>query len=149
MNFLVIFTKNILHERISAVAGIMNTYNLNIMKKYFLAKIIMLIIFVFICCDRIENRFLYIDNNSNSSISCFITKREFNLMKKGDYFLAVDLKENEKGNLNPVKPTWERFIEQCDNNKLHFYIVSVDSINKYGLNTVFKQNIYIKKSISQ
>ena len=34
MNFLVIFTKNILHERISAVAGIMNTYNLNIMKKY-------------------------------------------------------------------------------------------------------------------
>ena len=88
------------------------------MKKYFLATIIMLIIFVFICCDRIENRFLYIDNNSNSSISCFITKREFNLMKKGDYFLAVDLKENEKGNLNPVKPTWERFIEQCDNNKL-------------------------------
>ena len=47
--------------------------------------------------------------------------------------------------MNPVKPTWERFIEQCDNNKLHFYIVSVDSINKYGLNTVFKQNMYLKK----
>ncbi|MGA9637555.1 MAG: hypothetical protein WBQ70_03560 [Flavobacterium sp.] len=66
-------------------------------------------------------------------------------MKKGDDFLAVRLKENESGNLNPVKPRWEKFIEKCDNNKLHFYIVSVDSINKYGINTVFKQNMYLKK----
>jgi len=120
------------------------------MKKYFLTSFLILTIVASFSCDKIENRFLYIKNDSKSAVSCFITKRNLNLVKKsdnlkGDRFLAVGIKANREGSLSPGKSSWERFIEECEGNKLHFYVASQDSIYKYGVDSVFEQNMYIKK----
>lgn len=115
------------------------------MKNYLLTLYLIFISLVFFCCDKFENRFLYIKNDSKSAIVCLITKKELNLTRTGDDVLSVNLKANEEGNLNPGKPSWERFIKKCDRQKLHFYIISQDSIDKYSFDTVFKKNMYVKK----
>ncbi len=115
------------------------------MKNYLLTLYLIFISLVFFCCDKFENRFLYIKNDSKSAIVCLITKKDLNLIRTGDDVLSVDLKVNKEGNLSTGKPSWERFIEKCDNQKLHFYIISQDSVDKYSFDTVFRKNMYIKK----
>jgi hypothetical protein len=115
------------------------------MKKYFLTFYLIIICSVFFCCDIIETRILYIKNDSKSPIVCVITKKELNLTGKGDPVLAVEVEVNKEGDLNPGKPSWERYIEKCDGQKLHFYIINQDSINKYGFDSIFKKNMYIRK----
>jgi len=115
------------------------------MKKYFLTFCLIFISSVFIYCDKIETRILFVKNDSKSAIVCLITKKELNLTTTGDDVLAVNLKANEEGDLNPGKPSWERFIKKCDEQKLHFYIINQDSINKYSFDTIFKKNMYVKK----
>jgi len=115
------------------------------MKKYFLNFCLIFISTVFFSCDRVESRFLIIKNESKSEIVCIISEKELNLVGKNDRPLSVDVEVNKEGNLNPVKPSWERFIKKCDGQKLRFYIISKDSISKYGLDTILKKNMYIRK----
>jgi hypothetical protein len=111
------------------------------MKKNLLISFLIFTILTFFSCDIIENRFLYIKNNSKYAISCFITNRDFNLVKKSDYmkgdrFLAIGIKANRESSLSPRKSSWERFIEKCEDPKLHFYVVSQNNIYKYGVDTI-------------
>ncbi len=123
----------------------MNTYNLNTMKKYFLASFLILVTFIFYCCDIYESRGLYVVNKSNIKICSFITKKEIKTMTKSDIDNLVTIKSNEKDALSPGKHTWERCIKKCKDKKLRVYIISTDSIDKYGWNKIFKQEIYLEK----
>jgi hypothetical protein len=40
---------------------------------------------------------------------------------------------------------WEEYIKTCDNQKLRYYIIKKDSVDKYGWKEIFKKNIYNKK----
>ena len=91
----------------------MNTYNLNTMKKYFLASFLILVTFIFYCCDIYESRGLYVVNKSNIKICSFITKKEIKTMTKSDIDNLVTIKSNEKDALSPGKHTWERCIKKC------------------------------------
>ncbi|MGG7036047.1 MAG: hypothetical protein ACI7YS_12745, partial [Flavobacterium sp.] len=40
---------------------------------------------------------------------------------------------------------WDTFFESIPDKKLRLFIVSIDSVEKYGWNTIFKKQIYNKK----
>ena len=115
------------------------------MKKYFLNFCLIFISTVFYFCDRFENRHLFVKNDSKSAIVCIITKKELNLTGKKDISFGEEVEVNKEGSVDPGKSSWERFIEECDGQKLRFYIISKDSISKYGLDTILKKNMYIRK----
>jgi len=43
------------------------------------------------------------------------------------------------------KLTWEEYIKTCDSQKIRYYIIKKDSVDKYGWKQIFKKNIYNKK----
>lgn len=40
---------------------------------------------------------------------------------------------------------WEEYIKTCDNQKIRYYIIKKDSVDKYGWKTILSNNIYNKK----
>ncbi|HJS01389.1 MAG TPA: hypothetical protein VJ780_10680, partial [Flavobacterium sp.] len=54
-------------------------------------------------------------------------------------------KTNTEGILTPGKPIWEKYLKKCKDEKVLVYIISTDSLHKYGFNDLFKKEIYIKK----
>lgn len=115
------------------------------MKKYFLNFCLIFISTVFYFCDRFESRYLFVKNDSKSAIICIITKKELNLTRIKDISFGEEVEVNKEGSVDPGKSSWERFIEKCDGQKLHFYIISKDSVSKYGYDTILKRNMYIRK----
>jgi hypothetical protein len=96
-------------------------------------------------CDIVESRALHVTNESKDEIFAFITKKEIKTMVKSDIDNGVTIKVNTENILTPGKPVWEKYIKRCKDEKLRVYIISVDSLDKYGWNDLFKKEIYIKK----
>ena len=114
------------------------------MRKLTLLLSVITISFTMSYCDITENRWLNIENDSKYSITCFITTNELN-SKENLYRHGVSINKKEKRTLTPGKTSWESYIEKSDGKKLRLYIISTDSIKKYGRELVFKKNIYLKK----
>jgi hypothetical protein len=100
--------------------------------------------------DKIETRKIKVINNTNRIMYCFMSESdnftkpyinypvetydEFNIIKINS-FNYVENKEL----------SWDLFIEKyCDEGKLRLFIVSKDSIDKYGWKKVLSENIHTK-----
>jgi hypothetical protein len=88
-----------------------------------------------------------INNNSKNNISCFISKVDLNHIKNiSEMSSASEIKSNDFAFLAPItRGTWEEYIEKCDAKKARIYIIVKDSIDKYGWENIYKNNIYNKK----
>lgn len=115
--------------------------------KKFLTLIPLLILSL--SCDVTENRFVTINNNSKNNISCFISKVDLNHIKNiSEMSSASEIKSNDFAFLAPItRGTWEEYIEKCDAKKARIYIIVKDSIDKYGWENIYKNNIYNKRYI--
>lgn len=97
-------------------------------------------------CDYYENRWINVSNHSKSKIVVFVSKKETgNLLKDERVDEIMELDCDSTGLLSIVRPTWDEYIKRCQDNKIRFYIIKNDSIDKYGWKTVLKKNIYNKK----
>lgn len=114
------------------------------------------------CMDRIDNRDLIVFNKSKTSIYSIISSN--NIMNSSSYY--IEFRENEKTYskrdsifkfvFEEIKPnskvvsgdrprSWDSFFKTAKENKLYLYIISKDSVDKYGWYKVFKSEIYNKK----
>jgi hypothetical protein len=59
--------------------------------------------------------------------------------------MYVDLIKNDFGMINPIRQSWEEYINQCNGNLIRLYIIKQDSINKYGWEKIRATEIYNKK----
>jgi hypothetical protein len=113
-------------------------------------KIYCLISFLlFISCigHKVDNRFIITQNNSEEKIYSFFLENELcnvNIFTNF-YFPKDSLLPNEKSFDHVDKLTWEEYIKTCDDQKIRYYIVKKDSVDKYGWKEVFSKNIYNKK----
>lgn len=101
---------------------------------------------VLISCvgHKTDGRYITTHNNSMNSIYCFYTKKELNnidsIPNMGKESLPKEDVINITGHIY-----WEEYIKSCDNQKLRYYIIKKDSVDKYGWKEIFKRNIYNKK----
>ena len=115
-----------------------------------LIKIYSLISFLFLlsCGHKDDNRFIITHNGSRTDIYCFILKHELSSVSISEFnFSQKAVVPNNKSYDHVDKLTWEEFIKTCDNQKIRFFIVKKDSIDKYGWKEIFKKNIYNKKCL--
>jgi hypothetical protein len=111
-------------------------------------KSLILILLFFISCDITDNRFLTIENKSKNSVVCFISKVDISSIKnvsEMDAVVDVNINESNSLTLHGMKSRWEDYIEKCDIKKIRLYVIATDSVNKYGMNNIFKKNICNKK----
>lgn len=94
-----------------------------------------------------DNRFIITHNNSQTEIYCFILEHElYNVNSLSKFnFSQKSVNSNEESYNHIDKLTWEEYIKTCDNQKLRYYIIKKDSVDKYGWKEIFKKNIYNKK----
>ncbi|OXA76471.1 hypothetical protein B0A65_19020 [Flavobacterium frigidimaris] len=97
--------------------------------------------------DITDSRGITTRNKSNNSIYCFYLQHELTTMHSlPEYsFPPHETKAKEDDCNLIVKPRWEEYIKTCDNQKIRYYIVKKDSVDKYGWETIFSNNIYNKK----
>lgn len=112
-------------------------------------NIFILILIISISCigHKSDNRFIITYNNSKADIYCFFLERELNnieSLSKFD-FSQKSVNPNEESSDHVNKSTWEEYIKTCDNQKIRYYIIKKDSVDKYGWKQIFKKNIYNKK----
>lgn len=113
-----------------------------------LIKIYSLISFVLlISCigHKTDGRYITTHNNSTNSIYCFYTKKELNSLIDSIPNMGKESLPKEDVISIIVLPFWEEYIKTCDNQKLRYYIIKKDSVDKYGWKEIFKKNIYNKK----
>ncbi len=113
-------------------------------------KQLLIFIMLFLSCDITDNRFLTIENKSKNSIVCFISKVDIkfiNDISEMDAVIDVNINESNSLVLHGMKSRWEDYIEKCDSKKIRLYVIVKDSVDKYGLNNIFKKNIYNKKHL--
>lgn len=99
------------------------------------------------CMDVSDSRCILTHNKSNNTVYCFYLDRDLTKMDSlPKYsFPPHEIKaKNEDCNLI-VKPRWEEYIKTCDNKKIRYYIIKKDSVDKYGWEAIFKNDIYNKK----
>jgi hypothetical protein len=80
-----------------------------------------------------------------NSIYCFYTKKELNSLIDSVPNMGKESLPKEDVISIIVLPFWEEYIKTCDNQKLRYYIIKKDSVDKYGWKEIFKKNIYNKK----
>jgi len=99
------------------------------------------------CMDITDDRCIITHNKSKNSIYCFYLDSE--LTKEGSppkySFPPHETKTKDDDCNLIVKPRWEEYIKTCDSQKIRYYIIKKDSIDKYGWKEIFKKNIYNKK----
>jgi len=64
-----------------------------------------------------------------------------------DAVIDVNINESNSLVLHGMKSRWEDYIEKRDSKKIRLYIIVKDSVDKYGMNNIFKKNIYNKKHL--
>ncbi len=133
------------------------------MKSIILIVLLFIALFFIGCMDKIDKRDLIVFNKSKTSIYSIISSD--NIMNSSSYY--IEYRENEKKTYSKsdsifkfvfeeIKPNskivsadrpkdWDSFFKTAKGNKLYLYIVSKDSIDKYGWYTIFKSKIYNKK----
>lgn len=96
------------------------------------------------CAHRTDARYITTQNKSTSEIYCFYTDRE--LYKIDDVpRIGLATSENEN-NISLIGLLfWEDYIKSCDNQKIRYYIIKKDSVDKYGWKIIVKKNIFNKK----
>lgn len=111
-------------------------------------KLLIFLLLFFISCDITDSRFITIENKTTNSIICFISKVDIRSIEEvSEMDAVIDLNKNESNSLalQGMKSRWEDYIEKCDGKKIRLYVIASDSVDKYGMNNVFKKNIYNKK----
>ena len=93
---------------------------------------------------KTDGRYITTHNNSTNSIYCFYTENELNRIDSIPNMGKESLPKEDVVSII-VLPFWEEYIKTCDNQKIRYYIVKKDSVDKYGWDKVFKKNIYNKK----
>jgi len=93
---------------------------------------------------KTDGRYITTRNNSTNSIYCFYTKNEINYI---DSIPNMGKESLPKADVVSITGHiyWEDYIKNCDNQKIRYYIVKKDSVDKYGWKEIFKKNIYNKK----
>ena len=99
------------------------------------------------CMDITDGRCIITHNKSKNGIYCFYLDRELTKMDSlPKYsFPPYETKAKDDDCNLIVKPRWEEYIKTCDNQKLRYYIIKKDSVDKYGWKEIFSKNIYNKK----
>ena len=97
--------------------------------------------------DITDNRCIITHNKSQKSIYCFYLNRDLIKMDGPPKysFPPYETKANSDDCNLIVKPRWEEYIKTCDEQKIRYYIIKKDSIDKYGWKEIFSKNIYNKK----
>ncbi len=115
------------------------------MKKLFY----MLLLLSLGCMDEFEKRDILIKNNSDKVIYPLISKNE---SLRDPYITYNDtLIENffgintfSKGKIKDKPRNWDSYIAQSSEQKLHLFIISSDSVRKYGWREVLNKRTYTK-----
>jgi hypothetical protein len=94
---------------------------------------------------KTDGRYITTHNNSMNSIYCFYAKKELNSLIDSIPNMGKESLPKEDIISIIVLPFWEEYIKTCDNQKLRYYIIKKDSVDKYGWKEIFKKNIYNKK----
>lgn len=113
--------------------------------------------------DKIDKRELIVHNKSKKTVFSIISpndsligseyysefKHDENYVyTKADSLFAFRFEEIESGGKvsNHDRPRdWDSYFGRIENKKLCLYIISKDSVEKYGWYKIFKKNIYNKK----
>lgn len=115
--------------------------------RFFYKFILILIIPISCIGHKADNRFIITYNNSKTEIYCFFLEHNLNNIKglsKFDFYQkSVNPYKESSDHVN--KLTWEEYIKTCDNQKIRYYIIKKDSVDKYGWKKIFNKNIYNKK----
>jgi hypothetical protein len=132
------------------------------MKKNILILLLGLITFNS-CMDYVESRELVVSNQSSNSIYSIISDNDD--MGNSRYYLEFKANENniypkidslfefriseinsgDKAENHDTPRNWESYFDRIGDKKLRLFIVSKDSVTKYGWRTIFKKQVYIKK----
>jgi hypothetical protein len=94
--------------------------------------------------DRVDNRKIKINNNS--TLDVYFVKSESGSLKKPFYDenTGVILRDSV-GLVHSTTPSWDMLIDSSKDHKLSVFIVSKDSVDKYGWDYIYKKNIYIRR----
>lgn len=118
------------------------------MKKNILLLVITLTLFS--CMDRVETMKIKIINHSRGTVYCFKSMSDSLSKSKNVDFtdslfdVSCEVKKDSTYLVGNVLSDWGIFIDDCDDKKLRLFIISKDSIDKYGWTQVLKENIYSK-----
>jgi hypothetical protein len=100
--------------------------------------------------DKVETRKIEIVNKSNNVVYCLKAKSDF-ISESCRGFSETYLSEFSKISKDTIyyvynkNIDWDSFINvECKNGKLRLFIISKDSIDKYGWSEVLTKNIYSK-----
>ena len=110
-------------------------------------KIVLILLFAFLmfssCVrERVDTRKLILINESTSDI--YWMKSENGKFKKQMYDPVI-VEPNTSGSIGNIVPPWDVTIEYSKDKKLSIYIVIKDSVDKYGLDNIYKKRIFSKK----
>ena len=118
--------------------------------------LICFLLFLIGCVDRIDERNLTVYNRSTNSIFAIISKDstmnslgyydEFE-NKKTSYpsFKFHEIKPTEKYISHDRPQHWDTFFKSASEHKLKLYIISKDSVEKYGWDFIFRNKLFIRK----
>jgi len=108
--------------------------------------IVLSVFLIFSSCirDRVDTRKLSIINKSNTDI--YWVRSENGKFQKSPLNDDVDIVYvNSIGLIRNRVPPWDITIENSKDNKLSFFIVIKDSVEKYGWDSVYKKSLFSKK----
>jgi len=118
------------------------------MKKILYTLLLSIMLFYGCVLDRIERREVKIINKSKDTIYCLISYTnsiDNRYVKYDNYRLDrrfVDI--DSSANVYDKPRDWDTYISNSDDSKMRLFIISKDSINKYGFEEVVNKNIYTK-----
>jgi hypothetical protein len=101
-------------------------------------------LFLLSCGHKTDGRCIITNNKSENQIYCLFLDRELNDVDSIPK-IRKETKSQEKNIDCIIVPYWEEYIKTCDNQKIRYYIIKKDSVDKYGWKEIFKINIYNKK----
>jgi len=125
--------------------------------------IFVLLLFSNSCIDAIDDRELFVFNSSNNSIFSVLSPNDdmngsnhyYEYMTEERYKDAIQnnkiifnftpIISNTKVSNHDAPRSWDSFFNKTSDGKLRLFIISADSVNKYGWTKIFQQKIYNKK----
>lgn len=96
-----------------------------------------------------DKRNIKIINKTNTEIYCLRSENDSLMNPYINYYkMGMDnlylIKPDSFINIPDKPQSWDTFIMNCKNQKMRLFIISKDSVLKYGWEEVIKQNIYTK-----